>query len=741
MKKYFRFLFAALYATGLFFVLTSCQKEIPEIYKKPPWLGGSSIETLKERGNYTMFLSLMDKANYTEPIDKQLFTLFVPNDSAFTVYLQSIGKTSIDEFTQDEAVQLFTLHVLRNPLSRYYLIYEFVWNEFQGPKGEYASLFHRKVTPSKSIPYNETIKYLPGRENENILIYTGTKNVPLWSDEFFNDFGGAKDGSDYTFMYPGSTWKKGYGLDENGIPLKGLNWHNAMVLPNPMKTDELEVRTASGFIYFVDRVVPPMPSMEEYLRNNPEKFGLFYDMMQRFANYNSKFVDKDKRVMWKKSYDLLFNIAEEVGPENPPKPKRMFSGFVPSNDVMQAYLDNSVMKYYPSLDSVPKITLFYILQSQLSEALVLVSKMEQSYFNPFGDAIKITRDDLVGGYMCSNGAVYQSKKIFDPNVFRTVPGELFFDKNYSTLLFALNDAKMLATVSNPEEDVTLFATTNDKLEEYGIRYNETKSILEFRGPVDGKWNAMNVTDETFFAQDQIIKGRLSDFSGAGGYMETSSGNYIHYGANMVEGSENIFKGNPGNVIEVKPNAENGFLVKLDKPVESRYLMGKYLMSDPDVSEFAHLLCDAKLLDSAAIDSKTKEPLPNLKFIASTKYWTAFIPTNAAMAQARLDSIIPATYPTATAEKDAVNSFIMYHFVKNDVIFDDGLKAGTFSTNSTYKDPVDLKTVLNYTLQITNSPNNLSVTDITGQVVEVDHATANILVRKGVVHKINSVLKH
>jgi uncharacterized surface protein with fasciclin (FAS1) repeats len=738
MKKYFKFLRTVLFATGIIIGFAGCENT-PENFKTPPWLGGSSIETLEKRGNYTMFLRLMERANYTEPITKQLFTLFAPNDSAFTAYLQSVGKNSVEDFTQDEAVQLFTLHVLRNPLSRYYLIYEYVWSEFQGPKGEYASLFHRKVTPSTSIPYSETIRYIPGREGEVLTIYTGTKNVPLWSDEFWTDFGGKMDGSDYLFMYPGSSWKKGYGLDENGQPLKGLNWHNAMVIPNPEKPDELEVRTASGFIYFIDRVVAPMPSMEEYLRNN-ENYSLFYDLMQRFAAYNTKKTDKSGVIMWRKSYDLIFDLANEYGPEAPPKPKRMFSGFIPSNEVMQNYLDTTVLKYYPSIDEVPEVTLLYILQSQLSEALVLISKMEQNYFNPFGDEIEINRSDLVSGYMTSNGAVYESKRVFEPNVFTTVPGDLFFNKDYSTLLSALNQTNMLATLSNPKENVTLFASTNEALEVYGIRFDEIKSIIEFRGPVDGKWTAMNATDLTFFAQDQIIKEPYGDFSGSGGYIETSSGNYIHYSDNQVAASENKSTGNIANVTVSEPQ-QNGFLVKVDKPIESRFTYGQLLMADDDLSQFRFLLAEAKLLDSMAVDAKTKEPLPNLKFISSAKYWTAFLPNNEAMAKAREDGLIPVKYPTEAAKKDSVNSFIMYHFVKNDVVFDDGLKSGTFTTNRTYKDSIEVKVVLNSKLDIINSPNNLSVLDLSGQAVNVEHSTANVLVRKGVAHKIKSALKY
>ena len=732
MMKSLRLFLAAIAAVGMIVGMVGCSDH-QERYEDPPWLGGSSIETLEERGNYTEFLKLMEKANYTDPISKQLFTLFVPSDEAFRAYFQSIGKSSVDDLTKDEAVQLFTLHVLRNPRSRFQLIYEYAWSELQGPKGEYASLFHRKATPSTSIPYKETIKYVPGREGEEVLMYTGEKNVPLFTYEFFGDFGGDREGSDYLYMYPGSTWALNYPSS-----IKGMNWHNAMVIPNPLIPEELEVRTASGFIYFLDRVVPPMPSIEEYLLANPDKYGLYYDILQRFAAYGGQKIDEQKRVLYRKSYDLVFNLAEERGPSTNTDvpPQNMWSAFIPTNTVMQDYLDNTVLKYYPSLDSVPLVTLYYILQTQLSGSLAVISKLEKGYFNSFGDAVTITRSDIRSGYMCSNGVVYEMNKVLEPNVFTCVPGLLFIDKNYSTMLFALNQANMLSSLSNPESDVTVFASTNEKLEEYGIRYNATSSIIESRGPIDGKWGPMNTTELTMFAQDQIYKGILPDMTSSQGYAEMSSGNFINYSNGQVKGAENMFSGVIPNIEESIENERNGFLVKVDYPVVSRVVMGKYIMSDPDLSDFAQLLIDTKLLDSKYKDPITKENIPNLKFLAVSKYWTAFLPTNAAMAEARTLGLVP-----KTTSVDSITSFIMYHFVKNDVVFDDGLRSGTFTTNRTYKDPIDGKTNLYSTVEITNSPNNLSVKDVSGQVINVDHADADILVRKGVVHKINSVLKY
>ena len=682
----------------------------------------------------------MERADYADPIAKQLFTLFVPNDEAYEKYFASAGIASVEDLSDDEARQLFTLQVLRNPRSRFYLIYEYAWSELQTPKAEYASLFHRKETPSTSIPYKEIVRYLPGSEGKEYLIYTGNKNIPLFSQEFFYDYGGAEDGSDYTFMYPGSTWEVGYPAG-----MEGLNWHNAQVIPNPELPDELEVRTASGFIYFLDRVVPPMPSIEEYLIANQDKYGLYYDLLQRFANYTGQKVDEDRNIQYRKTYDLVYDLAEErsSSTNTAVPPQNMWAAFIPQDAILQEYLDRTVFQYYSSIDSIPRVTLYYIVQTQLSRELVLKSKLAKGYFNAFGDATDLTPDDLNSGYMCSNGVVYDTKKVLEPNVFTTVPGILFFDANYSTLLSVMNQSNMLSTLSNPDADVTLFATNNEDLETYGVRYNETSDIVEFRGPIDGVWAPMKSTDLVLFAQDQIFQGVIDDLDGTGNYALTTSGNHIYYGENKVGAGENQAKDEFSNILEIEVNEYNGLLVKVDRPIESRIVMGQRLtcaptdpdcaFADPDFSQFADLLVETKLLDDRYRDPTTKEFIPRLKFLAAADYWTAFIPNNAAMDQARLEGLIP-------EDKDSLKNFLLYHFVIDNVIFDDGKESGIFNTNYTYIDTAQNITV-NEILTVRNQPQNLILEDVSGQEVPVDHADANLLVRQGVMHKINSVLKY
>jgi len=738
MKKRVHLLSMALVSVVLLLGVFGCSKDNKSMYEDPPWLGGSSIETLEKRGNYTIYLKLMEMANYTDRITKQLNTLFVPNDEAFNKYFIEQGIESVDKLTKDQAVNLFTLHVLANPRSRYQMIYEYLWSEEQGPKGEYAALFFRKPTSSTSLPYYETA--IGGKDKgKTFLMYTGIKLMPLFTIDYFEDFFGALDGSDYTFMYPDGKWED------------NMNWGPALILDDPERTpvpnetalerrNAAAVRTANGFIYLLDRVVPPQKNIEEYLRDNLDKFGVYYGMMQRFAKYQpgKRFPDRNNEVGYTKNYDLISNLAEEQGAftGNEVRMKDMFTAYLPNNQVLTDYLNEKVLNTYPSIDSVPDITVYYILQTQLGRSLGLMSKISQSYFNSFGDPMTIQKSEILSRHMASNGMIYEMNKVLEPNVFKTVPGELFFNSNYSTLLYALNTAGILASLSNPTQDVTLLAATNDALYDYGVRFNDSKSTIEWRG-TDGTWKTMKTEELIAFCEDHVSSG-VKEFTGKG-YLEMSSGNFVSFDNNKVVGPENQFKMEKSTITGSQPNDLNGILYYIDMPIKSKFLLGDFFVKDPELSKFTKLLKNNKLLTVKA-DPISKDTIAAISFLTESSYWTAFGPTNAAIDAAEAAGILPKD------KTDAMKNFLLYHFVRKNVIFDDGGNtedgmgiSGTY--DSQYALPIDPITGIVYVpLKIVNEPNNLSVEDASGQVVTVDHANANVLARKSVGHKINSVLK-
>jgi len=438
----------------------SCS-ETPEIYTHPAWLGGTSIETLEKEGNCTIFLELMEKAEYTIPIEKQLFALFVPRDSAFVEYFKSIGINSVNDLSDEDAFRLFTMYVLPNPLSRYQLIYENAWEE-ESPEGEYGALFFRKKTRSIMPAYYETPLYDPVYAGENLLIQS---NKPIWipfiTTEFMEDYFVSPDGSDYEFLCRNSEWS-------------GTQWHDA-------KVTEAEVRTATGFIYFLDKVVVQPPTADIYLKNNPEKYSVFYDMIQPFARY-TRWVNPKGEVVYEKAYNSkkIYNIANPEGPNiggDHSTKLDMFTLFMPSNQAWNDYFASKNITDYVNLS---EITLIYLIQSHISQKLGFKSKIDQGMGSTFGDILNIdTENDITDSYLCNNAAVYDLNKVLEPFIFSTVTGPIFLNEDYSTFLLSLYLAGKMNMVSSPEFDVTVFPITNQQFEEIGVRYNEADDLMQF----------------------------------------------------------------------------------------------------------------------------------------------------------------------------------------------------------------------------------------------------------------------
>jgi uncharacterized surface protein with fasciclin (FAS1) repeats len=716
MTRHFLAFRTLVFSLGIFWFLSACEKQTPEIYETPDWLGGTSIETLTEEGDCNIYLELMEKAGYTEPITKQLFTLFVPRDSAFQAYFNSIGISSVEDLTRDQAVQLFTLHVLRNPRSTYQLIYEWVWGELQGPDGEYAALFFRKETNSFSLPYKETVLYDPAYIGQTLTIDADNdrdKWVPLFTVDFMEDYFASTDGSDYEFLYRDSEWG-------------GMQWHNAMVT-------EAEVRTRNGFIYFIDRVVPPVPSLEEYLRDNQDKYGVYYNLIQRFARYSPNGANEQNELIYIKRYiSPMLDIANDWGPsEGELRRQDMFTAYIPRNEALQDYLDKNVYPYYSSIDSLPDVTLNYIIQSHITDKLGLKSKMEKGIYNVFGDIINIDPEtDITDAFMCSNGALYEMNKVMEPYVFTTVPGPLFFNSNYTIFLNALLIADMMNTISTPEFQVSVFAPCNEQLTNYGIRYDAQENVMQYLSR-SSLWTDFREDDLKEFVENHIIKSKITDFSGEG-FIEMSSGHYVYYNNNVLYGAGNFEDGDNTGFTETEENEINGMLYYLDNVIKPPDLTSaETIGNDPELSEFYSLLSESGLL-STRVDPFTYDTLPVLNFLAESDYWTMFLPDNAAVLEAQNDGDIP-------DDQELLKDFIFNHFIKDYVIFDDGEKSGTFYTN--FIDTITDEGTVYGELYISNAPHYLQITDQTGQVIDVSHSDANNLIDGGVMHKISSVIKH
>ncbi len=697
------------------FFLLSCEEifedKHQEAYEDPPWLDGTIHETLEKDGNFSILLELIERAGYEEAIQKGLFTIFAADDDAFQEYFKKEGISSLDDLSDYDALQLFTLNVMNTPRSRDQLIYDHIMGFWQEEGSELGALIFRWLTRSKARIGVDTSKYFESTNisiGDPVFIDGQDKYVPLMSTEFMRDYRGSMDGTDYTYFFPETEWS-------------GMQWYNANV--------EEEIRCSNGYVYYLDKVVPEIPSIEEYLRDNRDKYGLFYSIAQKFAEYSRAGTLNDT-VLYTKSYNRITNFASEIGPYNHPVYTRRstFSAFIPTNEVLQEYLDNTVLQYYESIDSVPDVTLIYIIQSHITSHFDLVSKMKDEWYNFYGDQIELNPDqDFTDAVLVSNGAFYEINKVLEPSVFTTVCRPLFYSSDHSTFLHILNSASaVLPSLGREDVMATVLAPSNEKLEEYGIRYNKTRSILEKKN-INDLWEEMTQEQIAEVAKSHYIFEDLDGFTGKG-IKEMSSGTFMLYDNNKLIAGGNQEDNDDSEITEIIDSKVNGRLMYIDNVIKSpdNDIINN-IANNPDFSDFLTICYDVGLIDTIT-DTETDQEILSLSFLSTALEWTAFIPDNDAMATAAGNGEIP------TDSLELVK-FIQYHFVKEESITDYHTVSETFETAS-YID--SLSTYI--TVDISVSPENLTVTDLSGQTLAIQHSMANTFAKDGIIHRLEGILK-
>lgn len=696
---------------AILYVLQGCSSEPLELYTHPDWLGGTNIETLESEGDCTIFLALMERAEYTVPIEKQLFTLFVPRDEAFEEYFAEKGISSVDDLTKEEAFRLFTMYVLPNPLSRYELIYEYAW-DLESPQGEYGSLFFRKRTRSLMPSYNEVPLYHHIYAGQELTIETNNPIwIPFFTDEYMKDYNASPDGSDYEFICRTTKWS-------------GTQWHDAMVT-------DAEVRTSNGFVYFLDRVVDQPPTAEMYLRNNPEKYSVFYQMIQPFATY-VRWENNNNEIVYRKGYnqDKIFDIANPEGPNQGGghhTKREIFTLFMPSNQAWEEYFAQNGI---PDFEELSEITQIYLIQSHILRNQAFKSKIEMGMRDSFGNPLLLNPDeDITDAYLSNNAIIYDLNRVLEPFIFTTVAGPLFFDNDYSTFLLAMYLADKMNMVSRGDFNVTVFPISNEQFEQMGIRYNEEDNAMQYLIPEQERWVNFTFNQLSDFMEGYIAREKLTDLSGEG-YFELVSGEYVYYKNNRLFAAGNAEEQEAAEITGYIDNDVNGILYYLDNPLKaSGYTVAERLINDPELSEFASLMTQAGLI-TVTQDPVTFTPITRINFLRNRNDFTVFAPTNQAVSEARQAGIIP----DGTNE---LRNFIYNHVIREDVVFDDGKKSGYFNTRYLMESGPSGNVYSR--IFIDNDYQNMVITDPSGQVIEVPHETANNLIRAGVMHKIPQII--
>ncbi len=695
----------------ILYVLPGCNDNRDDYYARPDWLEGPIYQQLEKEGRFTTFISLLKYMGYDEILGKTgYFTLFAPNDSAFDVFFKSRNISTVEELDTALIRDIVQYSLVENGYTPHTLA------AYQSSNGWVNGLSFRRLTRSSGKYYKTTFYndngvrlYSSSGTNsfEGYLKNEGVKYIPYFLDEFFTTTGISS--ANYNKYFP-------------DVEYTGFNVLDARVLGNYIVAE-------NGYIYELDKVILPLPNLDEYLIEHPEKdkFSEFRKILLMATDTCQKDIldnSKDLPVFYKVFEDGIFpdpNI-EEYSTSSNIYQTRCFTMFAPDNNSLQEFYSTKFLKYYSTLDQLANDRLDVIIDfvnSHLVSDDIWYTDLP-SHKSSYG--VLLGDNNIISSKMASNGIFYGISEVLQTgNYFNSVYGEICLNPKHMNFYLGLKLIKEINSIEtllrSQEIDYTLFLTDDSVFAAGGYYYNDIES--RFFPATTGEEKVAETINL------MIVRGDYNDLSGKG-FLKTLGGDIIRYDNNVLWAGGNMENNTPSNILEIKTEPINGTVYEVSKnliPPIKTYL--QVLATPPagaSYSQFNLYLTNSGLISNNAITG-----------VQTRKGLTIVVPTDDAISAAGL----PVYTATDSASKAKIKNFLLYHIFQ-DVKFPE---AGTYKTYNVS----DIMGRFNVYREITTTAtaDGFEITDGTGNkaVVINTAGSCNFALEGACIYQIDNVLNY
>ena len=721
----------------LLLFLSGCvKKEFEAFYARPDNLAQPIYQQLEARKNFISLLACVDKAGYKDILSKAgYWTFFAPNDAAFQKYFTENNVSGVSAIDSVTAKKIVTYSLVYNSFRKDQL------TNYQSSLGVLPNLAFKRKTAFYDFVQNEsgTNKKIVS-SNRNGLYLAGdnnNKSIPYFIESYMTTKG--LSASDYSFFYPNTSYS-------------GFNVVDAKVI-------NADIVAENGMIHEIDRVILPLPSIEQYLGSN-SNYIEFRKLLQKRASYMSNAELSHRYQVLTGSTDSVFVKLYSGALGFSPNNENYISGgtdsqtggyafMAPTNTELNNYT-KGLLKYFGSFDAAPPEILTDFINAHMWTSLVWPNKFAASV-NVQGEVPTISTGNVVDKKLLSNGIFYGTNKVQEANVFRTVYSKPYLDPRYMLMTRGLN-AELKYSIINPATKYTMFMMPDVSIRAAYYDWSTERNSWSYAFPgVSVVYSTKSRDDfyrilQTSVSQPNI---NLTDISGQG-IVEMYNGEYIKYDANKIYASGNIDNGNylikdstvtviNGTVYythEVVPTGKTstGGLLTFTTNGIGAHINALALADPASFGSFNNYLIASSLWDAA-----------NFAIVgtAAGNFYTILIPTNAAIVNAVKAGLLPGTKatgvptfaPTVPADRDLVTKFIQYHIINKYTVVPDGKKDGAFATlmQNSSGDPTYLTVI--------NQINSMELRDAFNNSAKVILPKSNNLSNRAVIHSIDNYLKY
>jgi uncharacterized surface protein with fasciclin (FAS1) repeats len=713
------------------------KKAYDEFYGRPDTLAQPIYQTLQAKGNFKNLLACIDKAGYKDILSAAgSWTLFAPNDAAFTAYFTSSGIANIDAMDSATAQKIVTFSLVYNAFTKARL------SDYQSTTGWVTNNAFRRRTTNYTGFYNDTIKstsqpvvaIASNRNNSFVFGDNNNKYITYFTSNYFAAKG--LNASDYNFFYPSVTFT-------------GFNVANAAAV-------NTDIFAENGYIHEIDKVVAPPKSIDQYLGSS-SSYSVFKNIFDKYlvnfvlnadaTNRYKLLTGKTDNVYVKQFTGVSFSPNNEnfIKAQDNDGQSNNYSLLAPQNNAATDYINSVILENYPSLDGLPPQIIYDFVNAQMWPAVLWPSRFAITS-NSMGEPPTINiATNVVEKQVLSNGFFYGTNKVNEPNVFRTVYGRSYLDPKYLLMTRAL-DINYRYVITIPSIKYTVVMMSDQVLKMRGYDYSTTLSAWTYTQPGTTTVTSGNVPRDNLqrILAMHIVptpNGELDNLSGSG-IIETVNGEYIKWNNGKFSSAGTLDSNYVVNNTGTKPLSVNGKIYYADNLLTfsvktvgtSIVALGGTSTANSEFYNFVQYLKGATIYNATTGDILGVQP---------GVFYTSFVPNNNAIVQAVKDGVLPGTpatgvpnfAPTTQSDKDLVNNFILYHILNKTTVVPDGKKIGTYEM--VYKklsgDPGQVI--------ISGAANSMQIKDNYGRNANVIVAASNNLANRCVIHLTDNYLKY
>jgi uncharacterized surface protein with fasciclin (FAS1) repeats len=663
-------------------LLAGCvKKEFKDYYARPDNLAPPIYQQLEARNNFTSLLACIDKAGYKEILSRAgYWTFFAPNDIAFKNYFTKNGITGVADIDAAVAKKIVTYSMVYNAfridqLSNYQSSSGVIPNQAFKRKTVYYDFVQTETgNGRKVVASNRNGSYISGDNNN--------KSIPYFTEKYMDAKGlGA---TDYNLLYPGTTYT-------------GTNVADATVI-------QTDIVAENGIIHEIDKVLLPLPSIEQYVASNPD-YSEFNILLNKMASYVSN-ADLTHRYhvltgSTDSVYVKLYRNTLGFSPNNEnyltggtDSQTGGFTFIVPKNQEVLDYT-RYLLKNFGSFEAAPPEVLTDFINAHMWTSQVWPSRLSNSS-NFQGEVPTFTSGDIVESKLLSNGIIYGTNKVQEANVFRTIYSKPYLDPRYTLMTRGLN-AELKYSIINAQVKYTMFMMSNASINAGYYDWSTQRNSWAYSIPPFTSTDFSTNARDRFYRILQTSVSQptinLSDISGKG-IIEMYNSEYVKYNKDTIWASGNIDAGN-ALVKDSSATLINGTVYYMHEyvPTGKQSTGGLLKFTENQIGFHINALA-AK--DPATFGSFNSFLINSSIWTAGTLsitgtvaggFYTVFIPDNNAIVAAVKLGLLPGVIttgvpnfkPTVAADKDKVVRFLTYHILNKNTVVTDGVKNGAFAT--------------------------------------------------------------